>query len=115
MPIVLMLLMGMIVFGKYFVTAHIVQQAANDAARAAIAGLDPGEREVIARRTVDAVLAAGGMLEPGHANVSSDEAGGMMIVHVEYDISRDPLIHLPLVPSPGDAIRSKAAVMVGEL
>lgn len=107
--------MGMIVYGKYFLTAHIVQQAANDAARAAIAGLDQGEREVIARRAVDSALTAGGVLQAGRASVSSDEHDGMMIVSVEYDISRDPLIHLPMVPSPGNSVVSQAAVMVSGL
>jgi Flp pilus assembly protein TadG len=105
----------MIAFGKYLLTAHIVQQAANDAARAAIAGLDEGERETIARRTVDHVLAAGGVLEPGHASISSDEQGGMMVINVAYDISRDPLMHLPLAPSPGNTVVSQAVIVLSEL
>lgn len=112
LPIILFLLMGMISFGKYLLTAHIVQQAANDAARAAIAGLDEGERETIARRTVDHVLATGGVLEPRHATVSSDELGGMMVVNIAYDISRDPLIRLPLGPSATDAVVSQAVIVL---
>jgi Flp pilus assembly protein TadG len=36
LPLFLMLLLGILIYGQYFLLAHSVQQAANDGARAAI-------------------------------------------------------------------------------
>src|SRR3546814_19456555 len=41
LPLLLALLMGVLVYGQYFMLAHNVQQAANDGARASIVCLDP--------------------------------------------------------------------------
>ena len=51
LPVLLALLMGIVGFGDYFLTAHLVQQAANDAARASLAGIAAAERKSIATHT----------------------------------------------------------------
>src|SRR3546814_14946361 len=52
LPLLLALLMGVLVYGQYFMLAHNVQQAANDGARASIVGLDPADRSHVANRAV---------------------------------------------------------------
>src|SRR3546814_12388487 len=56
LPRFLALAMGILVYGRYFMLAHSVQQAANDGARAAITGLDADDRRGIAIRAVDRSL-----------------------------------------------------------
>src|SRR3546814_13935692 len=56
LPLFLALAMGILVYGRYFMLAHSVQQAANDGARAAITGPDPEDRRGIAIRAVDRSL-----------------------------------------------------------
>jgi Flp pilus assembly protein TadG len=58
LPLLLALLMGVLVYGQYFMLAHSVQQAANDGARAAIVGLDAADRRVVATRAVGRSLQA---------------------------------------------------------
>ncbi|GAA3263164.1 hypothetical protein GCM10020258_28240 [Sphingomonas yabuuchiae] len=52
----LTMLMGIVSFGEYFLTAHLVQQAANDAARAALAGMSATERKGIAVDTAKRMI-----------------------------------------------------------
>src|SRR3546814_13487189 len=60
LPLLLALLMGVLVYGQYFMLAHNVQQAANDGARASIVGLDTADRSAVAHRAVARSLQAVG-------------------------------------------------------
>ena len=60
LPLLLALLMGVLVYGQYFMLAHSVQQAANDGARASIIGLDAADRSAVASRAVGRSLQAVG-------------------------------------------------------
>ena len=51
-PLLIMMMFGMIMYGSWFWMAHSVQSMASEGARAAIAGLDPAEREQLARAFV---------------------------------------------------------------
>ena len=55
-PMLLLSLSGIFTYGGYFLTAHTVQQITNDAARAALAGLDDEERAMLARDAAAAGL-----------------------------------------------------------
>ena len=52
LPVLIVMLFGMLAYGQYFLLAHSVQQLANDAARATVAGVTPAERLTIAGATV---------------------------------------------------------------
>ena len=56
LPILIMLLIGIIVYGAWLSAANAVQQAANEAARAAIAGINASERQMLAAESVTAHL-----------------------------------------------------------
>lgn len=122
LPILLTLIMGVISYGDWFLTAHTVQQAANDAARASIAGLTSIERRDLATRRVQTMLAAGA-LDPAKAGPPSvnevpDEAipgETTLIVKVDYDASQDPLLHLSFVVPPPTRITRSAAISLGGL
>ncbi|MGE3143870.1 MAG: TadE/TadG family type IV pilus assembly protein [Hyphomonadaceae bacterium] len=113
-PVLLLLLLGVICYGGYFFTAHTVQQIANDAARAAVAGLDDAERRAIARDTALSDLQAQSSLRAGGADVAYTRSGGRMSVRVSYDASRDVYwAFAALVPLPSPRIERTASVQVG--
>src|SRR3546814_8800606 len=78
LPLFIALAMGILVYGRYFMLAHSVQQAANDGARAAITGLDADDRLGIAIRAVDRSLAsvAGVTSDPRSVAVSETRDRG---------------------------------------
>jgi Flp pilus assembly protein TadG len=51
-PILILLLLGIVVYGGYFMLSHSLQEMADDAARASIAGLTDTERSSLAQSAV---------------------------------------------------------------
>ena len=104
LPLLLALLMGVLVYGQYFMLAHNVQQAANDGARASIVGLDAADRSAVANRAVARSLQAVG----GTHSVAISETGEAITVAVTYTAPGDSLLRSSFVPSPGEVIRARA-------
>lgn len=115
LPVLLALIMGILSYGDWFLTAHTVQQAANDAARAAIAGLTSAERQQIASDNVQAMLQRGGTLLPTNATTTVNDDGTTLAVRVRYDASRDPMLHVAFVAPPNPVIQRTAAISLGGL
>jgi Flp pilus assembly protein TadG len=88
-PLLMLMLMGMFTYGGYFLTAHTVQQFANDAARAAIAGLDDEERLAMAEQSLRAALSAQGHMRGDLASVDVRRQGEVLAVDVVYDASEE--------------------------
>ena len=63
-PMLILLLLGIMVYGGYFLMAHSVQQLANDAARAALGGLSDSERQQLAANCLANELHTYGFLNP---------------------------------------------------
>ncbi|WP_449328494.1 TadE/TadG family type IV pilus assembly protein [Sphingopyxis sp. 550A] len=108
LPLFLALLMGILVYGQYFLLAHSVQQAANDGARAAIVGLDAADRSAIATRAVDRSMQAIAGFTPATRNVAVSETSDAVTVAVTYNVPATSLIRSSFVPSPGNVIRARA-------
>jgi len=108
LPLFLALLMGILVYGQYFLLAHSVQQAANDGARAAIVGLDASDRSAIATRAVDRSMRAIAGFTPATRNVAVSETSDAVTVAVTYNVPATSLIRSSFVPSPGNIIRARA-------
>jgi len=109
-PLLILMMLGMIVYGGWFWMAHSVQSLASDGARAAIAGLDPVERETLARGLVGVQVKDLG-LRADRAAVEVESTSGLIRVNVAYDISDHPLMALSaIVPSPPRIIRRTAVV-----
>lgn len=104
LPLLLALLMGILVYGQYFMLAHSVQQAANDGARASIIGLDAADRSAVALRAVDRSLQAVG----GTHSVAVSETAEAITVAVAFTVPQDSLLRSSFVPSPGKIIRARA-------
>ncbi len=104
LPLLLALLMGVLVYGQYFMLAHSVQQAANDGARASIIGLDAADRSAVASRAVGRSLQAVG----GTHSVAVSETSEAITVAVAFTVPQDSLLRSSFVPSPGTVIRARA-------
>ncbi|ALJ13057.1 TadE/TadG family type IV pilus assembly protein [Sphingopyxis macrogoltabida] len=108
LPLFLALLMGILVYGQYFLLAHSVQQAANDGARAAIVGLDAADRRAIATRAVDRSLQGAPQITPDKRTIAVSETGDAITVGVTYTVPADSFLRTSIVPVPGNVIRADA-------
>ncbi|WP_253200953.1 TadE/TadG family type IV pilus assembly protein [Sphingomonas quercus] len=109
-PVLLAMLAGIVAYGGWFWMAHYLQQAANDGARAALAGLTASERQTIANATVLADLATAGNLDPAKAAVSVEETSETVVIRIRYDARNNPFFAFRLIPMPPRTIRASAAV-----
>lgn len=113
-PMFVLLLLGICSYSGYFWMAHAVQQIANDAARAAIAGLSAGERSSLAQATVVSETPQYACLTPSNTSVNVVSAGQAVTVQVSYDASNTIFLALgKLVPMPSSTIQRSATVMLG--
>ncbi len=112
-PLLIMMMFGMIMYGSWFWMAHSVQSMASEGARAAIAGLDPAEREQLARAFVGLQVEDLG-LDSAKAAVEVESTPNVIRVDIAYDASDHPLMALSgLIPSPPKVIRRTAVVRLG--
>jgi Flp pilus assembly protein TadG len=108
------LLSGTVSYGGYFWMASSLQQLANDAARAAIAGLTDSERQSLAQGTFNAEIANYGMLSPSLASVNYQGSGESFAISVSYNAANTPFWVLSsLLPMPSTTIIRSAAVRLG--
>src|SRR5262245_27050332 len=85
LPILIMLLVGMVNYGLWFMVAHTIQQAANEGARASIAGVDAAERLSLARDAVQRSIGAASMISPSLVTTSTAASGDFYTVTVSYN------------------------------
>ncbi|MBI1185757.1 MAG: pilus assembly protein [Alphaproteobacteria bacterium] len=112
-PLFVALLMGIISYGGYFWLGHTVQQMANDAARASIAGLTDAEREALARESI-AAASAGGPLPIERLTVAVERAGGYVTVRATYDAQGSIFWAFDkLIPMPPRAVARSASIRMG--
>lgn len=108
LPLFVTLMMGILVYGQYFLLAHNVQQAANDGARAAIVGLDANDRRAIATRAVDRSMQAIGNFTAQSRVVAVSETGEAITVGVTFTVPETSFVRSTFIPSPGNVIRAAA-------
>ncbi len=114
LPILLTLMMGTLVYGQWFFVAHNIQQAANNGARAAIAGLDRRERARLAERAVRRTLGQTNEIEGRELEVEVSEQGQTLAVAVHYQLPHDSFMRTSLVPVPSTTIVGRAAYQIEE-
>ena len=113
-PVLILLLIGIVVYGGYFLMAHAVQQLANDAARAAVAGQSDSERKTLASTALANELPSYGFLNPKLVQLDYADQSQVMTVNIAYDASSSPLWALNgMIPMPSSAIVRSASVQVG--
>ncbi|WP_307367481.1 TadE/TadG family type IV pilus assembly protein [Brevundimonas sp. SORGH_AS_0993] len=113
-PILVALLIGIVVYGGWFLMAQSVQSLASEGARAAVGGLDAVERERLARAEV-AEAVKGLPLDAANTRVRVVEDAGRLRLVVIYDASRHPLMLLgEVIPRPPAVIERSAVIRVGD-
>ena len=113
-PLLILMLMGMALYGGWFWLAQSVQSLATESARAAVAGLDPSERQALAESFVATEGAGTYGFAPDQLIVAVDADGDEIRVQVTLDASDHPLMTLgALIPSPPSRIERSASVRMG--
>jgi Flp pilus assembly protein TadG len=114
LPLFLVLVFGIVVFGAYLTMVHGVQQLAAEAARSSGAGLSETERISLAENYVTTNAGSYPLLQPGHLTVSAATSGSdVFVVTVNYDASDNLIYTLPFVPAPPSTIIRSAAIPFG--
>ena len=109
-PTLLMVMLGIMAFGSFLGASHSLQAAASDAARAAVAGLDPAERTTLATLAAQRSVASSQLLQPSAVVIDAKpdpDDPDLFTVTLRYDL-RTTLLNLPsqVVPMPQTLSRS---------
>jgi Flp pilus assembly protein TadG len=112
LPLLITLLFGIMVYGNWFIIAHSLQQAADEAARAAVAGLDATERRTLVDKSVAASRIAFPMPNAQAIAVSTGESGGYYTVALRYDLVNAPVFSSAPFPLPGGSLQRSAVVRI---
>ena len=113
-PLLIMMLMGIVGWGGFFWISHAVQQVANDAARAAISGLDVTERASLANQVLATEIDDYAWLQLSAAKVTVTSQNQAVTVNVVYDASGTPFwVMKGIIPLPSTSISRSATVRLG--
>ncbi|MET0370206.1 MAG: TadE/TadG family type IV pilus assembly protein [Sphingobium sp.] len=112
-PMLVVLLCAMLAYGSWFMTAHSLQQAANEAARAALAGLDSTERRALVDQSVAASGANSLFTGTRTIGVSTTESAGYYSVTLRYDLASVPVFAASPFPLPATILQRSAVVRIG--
>ncbi|HEX7851570.1 MAG TPA: TadE/TadG family type IV pilus assembly protein [Sphingomonas sp.] len=110
LPVLMLLIMGIIVFGEWLACANALQQSANEGARASLSGLSQDERAQTARQTVTDSLSHYDSIDQRKVVIGVQDDGATVNVTVNYDMSDQPVMKLPFVPLPDKIVSRSAAV-----
>ena len=115
-PLFFLALFTLIAYGIYLSVTHSVQQIAADAARTAVAGLNPAERVTLVNRYLDASRLDYSFLNRAKMQVVvADDPGNpdQFTVTISYDSSDLPIWKLFTFALPQEKIQRYATVRVG--
>jgi len=115
-PLFFLVLFTLIAYGIYLSVTHAVQQVAADAARTAVAGLNPAERVFLVNRYLDASHFDYAFLNRKKMQVVvTDDAANpdQFTVTITYDSGDLPIWNLFTFALPSQTIERYATVRVG--
>lgn len=110
LPVLITLLLGIVSYGSWMMAAHSVQLAANEAARAALTGLNQTERDAIANASVSHSVLADRTVDARHIAVVTARDGVYYTVTVRYDFAGSGLAIKGPLATPGGIIARSAIV-----
>lgn len=111
MPALIMLVYGAISWGVWFGMAHALQQAANEGARAALEGMNAGERTKLVKRAITANT--GTLISASGVKLATSLVDRNFTVVLHYDLSNQPFFAESLVPIPVAIHRSATVQLYG--
>lgn len=112
-PLLVSLLCGILVYASWFMTAHSLQQAANEAARASVAGLNATERRTLVDASVTSSSANSLFNGATPITVATTENAGYYEVRLRYDLTRIPVFSATPIPLPEPVLERSAIVRIG--
>lgn len=113
-PVFLLLVFAIVSYGGYFWIAHSLQTLAQDAARAAVAGLDDSERLKLAGDYARGQAGSIAPLQPDNLTVTPMISSQGVQVTLRYDASDSGFyIFSGLVPMPSPTIERRAMALTG--
>lgn len=113
-PLMILMLVGMLVYGGWLWLAQSVQTLATESARAAVGGLDAPERIRLAQAFAATEAETGVGLSRDRLVVSVDSDERAIRVRIAFDASDHPVMMLAgLVPAPPSTIERTAIVRTG--
>ena len=115
LPILLLFLFGILTGGCWLAISHVVQESANEGARAALAGITAPERAALAGDAARSVVAGNFGISQTDVGMRVDDDGQRLTLSVAYDGSTNPLMHLPIMPASSTIIRRQASVVLNGL
>ncbi|MES2057521.1 MAG: TadE/TadG family type IV pilus assembly protein [Pseudomonadota bacterium] len=113
LPLFACMLYGILGYGQYFLLAHSVQQLANDAARATVAGVSATERQSLATASVAASLPSLPQLRADKITTTTTESGQVVTVRVRFDATTVPMFRNTMIPMPDPMIERRAVIRPG--
>lgn len=117
LPVLLLVLVAIFVYGLYIATSHSVAQLAADAARATVAGLTDTERTEIAAGHIERTAGDFILLSPEKISVTAAPSSAdpnILHISIAYDASSLPIWSLDrLVPVPSKTIIRTASIRRG--
>ncbi len=113
-PLMVLMLVGMVVYGGWMWLAQSVQTLATEGARAAVGGLNAAERISLAQAFVAAEAEDGAGLSRDHLTVTVDSDEAAIRVRIVFDASDHPVMMMSgLLPAPPSVIERTAIVRTG--
>ena len=110
LPMMITLMIGVVSFGQWFMIAHTMQQAADEAARAAVAGLNDADRKTMVNQSITASLAVASGVDKRLVSTTGQRSGDYYTVVVTYQTAQNKSLTMGIVPLPLDPIRRQATV-----
>lgn len=115
LPIVIMMIFGIISYGSWFMVAHGVQQAANDGARAAVAGLNDTDRRTIATDAVNSAIVSAPSVDRQYITTEVARSGPYYTVTVVYSPANPAWVTNGLLPISTGPIRRQSTVKLNTM
>lgn len=112
LPILMVFLFGILSGGSWLAMSHVVQESANEGARAALAGITPSERASLGSGAALQTLSRSYGIRSSDVTVRIDDDGRQLTVRVAYDGSANPLLKLPIMPAATTTIQRQASVVL---
>lgn len=113
--LLVMMLLGILGYGTMFMLAHNLQQAANDAARTAVAGLDATERRALVDQSVTAARTSFPAPRADSIGIVVQENAGYYRVTLSYDLANAPMFAAIPIPMARSTLQRSAVVRIGTL
>jgi Flp pilus assembly protein TadG len=113
-PVLILMFLGMIMFGLYLTLQHEVQELASSGARASVGGVTQTERNSLANQFIYNFVASSGLIIASDLSVTTQTTGSSYQVSVAYNLKDTPIPFLGrLINVNNGTIQRTATVQFG--